>query len=74
MLIATQIEQLTRVPILLQLVITKLVMIQPICKHVSICWLNMMFDLCAAERECVYGGGDCPDHEEAQEAKELMLL
>ncbi len=33
-----------------------------------------MFDLCAAERECVYGGGDRPDHEEAQEAKELMLL
>ncbi len=32
-----------------------------------------MFNLCAAERECVHGGGDCPDHEEAQEAKELMV-
>lgn len=33
----------------------------------------MLFALCAAERERLYGGGDCPDHEETQKAKELMI-
>ena len=74
MLMATHIEQLTPSANLVAVGEYNVIKIQPICKHVSICWLSMLFALCAAERECLYGGGDCPDHEEAQKAKELMLI